>query len=248
MKYLKLILSGCFILLSYVMNALSTISVEYKEWTPLPEYLPSDFPIHKLIIYPHYSVYFQTGFIKNNAASFRGYQDEYEKVNDVLFKFYPGKRILFLSPKINKNYFVVSDSLNLMKWKIQKTKSIRYLGLDCYEAKTHFRGRNYTAYFAPKIKKSDGPFKFSGLPGLIIKIAADDNFHVWQAVKINYHENVVKGMTIKFKEKPISFLAYARLQKMENKREISDLQKRYPDPPGQTSIHTFPYLEKNLQL
>lgn len=250
MKCLKQVLSFCFILLSNVVVAQSTISVEYKEWCPLPEYISGGTNIHKLILYPTYSIYFQSEFIKNNSLYFAASEpeDTFKKANDLLFKFYQGKKILFLSPKINKAYYVISDSLNLMKWKIQKSKSVRYLGLDCYAAKAQFRGRNYTAYFAPKIKRSDGPFKFSGLPGLIIKVAADDNYTIWQAIKINYNEKVNVGLTEKFKEKSIPFHTYASWQKLEDKRAIKELIKRYPTAPGEIRIHEFPHLEKNLQL
>mgnify|MGYP003452363209 CR=1 FL=1 len=33
-----------------------------------------------------------------------------------------------------------------------------------------FRGRNYIGYFTPEIPISSGPFKFSGLPGLILEL------------------------------------------------------------------------------
>jgi GLPGLI family protein len=250
MKHLKQVFSFVFILLSYIMNAQAPISIEYKELWPSPEYISGGTNIYKLILYPNYSVYFQSNYIKNNSPYFVDGEpeDKFKKANDLLFKFYQKKNILFLSQKINKTNFVVSDSLNLMKWKIQKSKPVRYLGLDCYEAKAHFRGRNYTAYFAPKIKKSDGPFKFSGLPGLIVKISADDQYKIWQAIKINYNEKTIVGITEKFKERPIPFHTYARWQKIEDKRVINDLIKSNPTPPGETRTYEFPHLEKNLQL
>jgi GLPGLI family protein len=230
--------------------AQSTISVEYKEWWPSPEYISGGTNMYKLILYPNYSVYLHSNFIKNNSPYFADGEpeDKFKKDNDLLFKFHRRKGILFLSQKINKKYYVVSDSLDLMKWKIQKSKPVRYLGLDCYEAKAHFIGRNYTAYFAPKIKKSDGPFKFSGLPGLIVKISADDQYKIWQAIKINYNEKTIVGITEKFKERPIQFHTYAIMQKIEDKRAINELIKRYPIPLGEIRIHEFPHLEKNLQL
>ncbi|WP_312823065.1 GLPGLI family protein [Epilithonimonas sp.] len=36
-----------------------------------------------------------------------------------------------------------------------------------------FGGRTWTAWFAPEIKISDGPYKFLGLPGLILKLEDD---------------------------------------------------------------------------
>ena len=250
MKFLKLGFFYICIFLSYFLNAQKTISVEYKNWCGWSYAISNGTSIFKLIIYPNYSVYFQSEFIKNNSPYFKDEkpEDVFKKANDFLYKFYQGEKILFLSEKINKNYFVVSDSLQLMKWEIQKAKPVRYLGLDCYQAKGYFRGRNYTAYFAPKIKKLEGPFKFSGLPGLIVKIASDDQFQIWQAIKINYQEKEVRGLTEKFKEKPISFQVYAKLTKWKDRRYIKEYRASHPPDPGETYDIEIPYTEKNLQL
>jgi len=37
-------------------------------------------------------------------------------------------------------------------------------------------GRHWIAWFAPSIPISEGPYKFSGLPGLIIKLSDSNNF------------------------------------------------------------------------
>lgn len=41
------------------------------------------------------------------------------------------------------------------------------------KATTHFAGRTWQAWFDPNIKIPDGPYKFSGLPGLIVKLEDD---------------------------------------------------------------------------
>lgn len=44
------------------------------------------------------------------------------------------------------------------------------LDYDCVKATCSFRGRDYEAWFAPSIPMSYGPWKFCGLPGLILEI------------------------------------------------------------------------------
>ncbi|WP_316822927.1 GLPGLI family protein [Pedobacter gandavensis] len=44
----------------------------------------------------------------------------------------------------------------------------------CQKAVLKFRGRNYTAWFSPEIPINDGPWKFAGLPGLILKVEDAD--------------------------------------------------------------------------
>lgn len=59
-----------------------------------------------------------------------------------------------------------------LKWKMgHETKDI--LGYSCRSARVDFRGRCYTAWYAPDIPLSYGPWKFAGLPGLILDIRDD---------------------------------------------------------------------------
>jgi len=50
-------------------------------------------------------------------------------------------------------------------------------GIHCQKATTDFGGRKWEAWFAPSIPISEGPYKFSGLPGLILKV--NDTQHYW---------------------------------------------------------------------
>lgn len=63
------------------------------------------------------------------------------------------------------------------EWEISdETKEI--LGYQCFKATTDYRGRRWTAWFAPEIPVQDGPWKLCGLPGLILE-AVDNHreFH-----------------------------------------------------------------------
>ena len=44
-------------------------------------------------------------------------------------------------------------------------------GYECYEAKTHWGGRTWRVWFTPDIPVNEGPWKLSGLPGLILDAA-----------------------------------------------------------------------------
>ena len=55
-------------------------------------------------------------------------------------------------------------------WQIEGSESMMVLGYKCLKATCSFRGRDYVAWFTPEIQVSNGPWKFSGLPGLILKV------------------------------------------------------------------------------
>lgn len=86
------------------------------------------------------------------------------------------KTLVFDSYFSNKFIYEDKDPLN---WKItNKRKAIS--GYNCVLATTNFGGRKYHAWFTPEIPISTGPYKFKGLPGLIVKIEDDKKQYVFQ--------------------------------------------------------------------
>lgn len=85
----------------------------------------------------------------------------------------------------SKKTIIKDDEYNIKNWEITKnTRTI--LGYSCQEAVCSFRGRNYKAYFTSELPYSNGPFKFDGLPGLILEIISDDQtVHIY-ATEIKY--------------------------------------------------------------
>lgn len=94
-------------------------------------------------------------------------------------KKYPKNNIHFLIKK-TKNKFTIQSLVTIytieytqktpnFNWKI-KNKTIKILGYTCQLATTRYKGRDYEAWFCPKIAIPDGPYKFAKLPGLIFKI------------------------------------------------------------------------------
>lgn len=70
--------------------------------------------------------------------------------------------------------FSWNESLPAFNWAIDTGTAV-INGYNCVSATTSFKGRNYKAWFAPDIPIADGPWKFCGLPGLILKITDSKN-------------------------------------------------------------------------
>ncbi|MEH0007885.1 MAG: GLPGLI family protein [Flavobacteriales bacterium] len=60
-------------------------------------------------------------------------------------------------------------------WQIQ-TDTMTLSGYQCQKATTRIAGRNYAVWFTPEISIPDGPFKFFGLPGLIVQATDSQGF------------------------------------------------------------------------
>lgn len=75
------------------------------------------------------------------------------------------------------------EKWNGQDWTLQGDTA-SFLGHQCQKAICHWRGRDYIAWFAPDIPIRRGPWKFGGLPGLIMKVHDVDSLYVFEAVAI----------------------------------------------------------------
>lgn len=134
-----------------------------------------------------------------------------------LVKVFKDNKILYPAIRVfDKKKEIISDSLNSIKWKIMSNiPTSNYLGRKVKMAKCRFRERNYTAFYCPDIPISDGPFKFNGLPGLILKISSDDNFISFVATKIEFLNQSQLQIAPKYFSNQIPFWTYVKLAKKE---------------------------------
>ncbi|WJS95663.1 GLPGLI family protein [Flavobacterium johnsoniae] len=100
-------------------------------------------------------------------------------------KFYKHNSCILYSDHISLKDFNIKDSIGSFDWQLgSETKTI--VGYQCQNATLFFRGRNYTVYFAKDIPFSDGPWKLSGLPGMILEVKTDNDLgqYDWVASKV----------------------------------------------------------------
>ena len=55
------------------------------------------------------------------------------------------------------------------QWELVEDSTKTVLGYECMLATCNYQGRQWSAWFSPEIPISDGPWKLSGLPGLILE-------------------------------------------------------------------------------
>lgn len=76
--------------------------------------------------------------------------------------------------KLDRKQYIFDEPETPVQWNIEdETKEIQ--GYMAQKATTHFAGRDYEAWFTLEIPISDGPYIFSGLPGLIIALNDTEN-------------------------------------------------------------------------
>ncbi|MDT3405183.1 GLPGLI family protein [Mucilaginibacter terrae] len=80
---------------------------------------------------------------------------------------YPNDNKFYINERVVNNY-VIEEAMPAPAWKITAdTSTIK--GLACQKATTHFKGRDYTAWFCADLPYRVGPWKLNGLPGLIVE-------------------------------------------------------------------------------
>jgi len=74
------------------------------------------------------------------------------------------------------------ESLRI-NWKIESTKDTIH-GYLCQKATTHFAGRNYVAWFTMDLPLQAAPYKFDGLPGVIVKVSDTQGHYTFELVSL----------------------------------------------------------------
>jgi GLPGLI family protein len=93
-----------------------------------------------------------------------------------------------ISYSVNNNKLhkgIYGDSIYNMTWTLtNETKIID--SIICEKATGYFRGRKYIAWYASKIAIPFGPYKFGGLPGLIVELYDEDKIDHYILRKAEY--------------------------------------------------------------
>lgn len=99
-----------------------------------------------------------------DASQFR---DLRSKINYVVTKNLKDQTITF-QERIGRDQYAYEEDRK-MDWEI-KPETMKVEEYTAQKAVVDFGGRKWTAWFTTEIPLADGPYKFSGLPGLIVKV------------------------------------------------------------------------------
>jgi GLPGLI family protein len=88
--------------------------------------------------------------------------------------YFKTKDSIIYEEQIDDELYIIGEPLNQFKWKLTgNSKTV--LGYKCSEARTSYRGREYVAYFTTEIPFNCAPWKFHGLPGVLLQVTSVDN-------------------------------------------------------------------------
>ncbi|MCC8187568.1 MAG: GLPGLI family protein, partial [Bacteroides sp.] len=103
--------------------------------------------------------------------------------HDYIYKRYPEGKITTTSTLHINHLIIFEEIYEPQNWIV--TDSVKtIMNYDCQLAECNFRGRKYYAWYTPDIAISDGPWKFNGLPGLIMELYDKDKHYYYEIVGI----------------------------------------------------------------
>jgi GLPGLI family protein len=150
------------------------------------------------------------------------------------------ERNIFFTSSVDKRDFFIFDRVPKPDWKIEETQTKKILGYNCIKATGIFRGSKVTAYFTKELPYSTGPFKFYGLPGLILDIRTDNKDHdIWKAESVNIDDkNVIVYKPQFLNKEKISLKEYVNAKEAHMNKIFAKVTDNLPKTDAKIQVTT----------
>ncbi|HAY3550288.1 GLPGLI family protein [Elizabethkingia meningoseptica] len=146
-------------------------------------------------------------------------------------KLYPEMKEIYQEYFIDANYQYTFE--HKFNWKILSDKK-KISAYNCQNASVEFGGRKWNAWFTTEIPIQDGPYKFYGLPGLIVKIEDEAKEYSWELKGNKKLDN--------FEEYSFAELLFPNRKKVidTSKEKFMKLQSGFKNDPLSSMRGVFP--------
>lgn len=210
-------------------------------------------------VFPQFAVYFTQD--KSMEVPYQDLEYQYEKRVDENGNGYTNMKLQSSDPRfilkdvvassllltesiITKGYLAV-DTLHHFNWTIDTAETRNIQGYDCSKASTPFRGRDYIAWFTPDIPVPFGPWKFGGLPGLILEVQDTENLYDYRVLKFDFektfnHDSIFKVPEAYQHDNPIDHKTYMQkfAELRERAKKLSGIEEIITAPNGMSGRST----------
>jgi GLPGLI family protein len=136
-----------------------------------------------------------------------------EGVDDIVIKKYSTNELTF-GTWVGLHFYY-SETFSGQNWEYMPDTST-ITGFACQKAICRYGNRTYNAWFSKTVDITDGPWKFSGLPGVIVKIFDTQNYFLYELQDI-------KLIT----EQPFTLQLDSKEYKKTAKKDLLRLMKEY---------------------
>lgn len=178
----------------------------------------------------------------DGANGIDGYmQDE---IGDMIYKDIDSKETR-IREKIWGKPFYTEESLPIFNWTYTNEKKM--IGsFECFKAVSTFRGRTYEAWFTTKIPFRDGPWKFNGLPGLILEVYDKNNDYRFSLKTIELPDKEPIKIEFINDGEYLPFSEFIKAEDVEFEKEKKKAEAKYDGAPGTFTMTKNP--TNNIEL
>ena len=124
------------------------------------------------------------------------------------YRIYSENKSILYRRSLNQNHYIYQEDINL-KWELLPGNK-EVLGYSCKKAKMEYAGRVWYAWYTYEIPLNAGPYKFKGLPGLILEIYDEELIFNFKAISL----------------KQVSFKDYDPVKLIENGQVVENIDSK----------------------
>ncbi|WP_299181731.1 GLPGLI family protein [uncultured Chryseobacterium sp.] len=185
---------------------------------------------------------------KSNVSQERGgigIRSKNKMYTETYYKSALSNKILIKSNIADQSYWI-KDILPEIQWNTDynETKIINnYL---CKKATCSFRGSSLVAYYTTELPYPFGPFKFGGLPGLILEISEENtNINKWFVTHIE--TDFSSKIEIQRPQNIENIISYQEFLALYGSANRKDVKKLTNDLPKGTIVSEFRTVRKGIE-
>ncbi|WP_370895264.1 GLPGLI family protein [Chryseobacterium gossypii] len=225
------------------------LHITYTYLTPLHARVQEDLYIkgnHALDIRDSVFVYEKAP--KSNVSSENGgiaIRSKNRIYKEAYYKSASQPKILIKSNIADKPYWI-EDTPPEIQWNTHYDETKIISNYTCKKATGNFRGSSIIAYYTTDLPYPYGPFKFGGLPGLILEIREENtDINQWVTLRIeNGFDSKIEVQRPAHTENLISYKEFEALRQSGNRNDVKKLTSNLPEG---TIVSEFRTVRKGIE-
>ena len=128
--------------------------------------------------------------------------------------------------KVGTEKYYYEEEIPKIEWMVgDSTKTI--LGYECFDATTYFHGRRWTVWFTPDIPIVAGPWKLSGVPGLILEATAEGGQYSFIADGIQQTDKRITRIYLANEYEKTDRIKFLKAQRSFNDNPIGSINAQF---------------------
>ncbi len=128
--------------------------------------------------------------------------------------------------KVGTERYYYEEEIPKIEWEVGDSTKIIF-GYECFEATADFHGRKWTVWFTPEIPIVAGPWKLSGVPGLILEAVAEGGQYSFVADGIQQTDKIITPVYLANEYEKTDRIKFLVAQRSFNDNPIGSINAQF---------------------